>query len=35
MHTQKFSHMAGGKILEIIMIILTIVLLVIFWDFYF
>lgn len=30
MHTQKFSHMAGGKILEIIMIILTIALLVIF-----
>lgn len=30
MHTQKFSHMAGGKFLEIIIMILTIVLFVIF-----
>ena len=25
MHTQKFSHMPGGKVLEIIIAILTIV----------
>ena len=35
MHTQKFSHMVGGKILEVIMVISAIALLVLFLMFLF